>query len=33
MDGDAVFEIMSNTKVLTSLLLADMEVARRGLIR
>jgi len=25
MDGDAVFEIMSNTKVLTSLLLADME--------
>lgn len=24
MDGDAVFEIMSNTKVLTSLLLADM---------
>jgi D-alanyl-D-alanine-carboxypeptidase/D-alanyl-D-alanine-endopeptidase len=28
MDGDAVFEIMSNTKVLTSLLLADM--AARG---
>jgi serine-type D-Ala-D-Ala carboxypeptidase/endopeptidase len=25
MDGNAVFEIMSNTKVLTSLLLADME--------
>jgi serine-type D-Ala-D-Ala carboxypeptidase/endopeptidase len=25
MDGHAVFEIMSNTKVLTSLLLADME--------
>jgi CubicO group peptidase (beta-lactamase class C family) len=25
MDGDAVFEIMSNTKVFTSLLLADME--------
>jgi CubicO group peptidase (beta-lactamase class C family) len=25
MDGDAVFEIMSNTKVLTSLLLAHME--------
>lgn len=25
MDGDAVFEIMSNTKVLTSLLLADMH--------
>jgi serine-type D-Ala-D-Ala carboxypeptidase/endopeptidase len=25
LDGDAVFEIMSNTKVLTSLLLADME--------
>jgi serine-type D-Ala-D-Ala carboxypeptidase/endopeptidase len=25
MDGDAVFEIMSNTKVLTSLLLTDME--------
>src|SRR6187402_3480648 len=24
MDGDTVFEIMSNTKVLTSLLLADM---------
>lgn len=28
MDGDAVFEMMSNTKVLTSLLLADM--AARG---
>jgi len=28
LDGDAVFEIMSNTKVLTSLLLADM--AARG---
>jgi D-alanyl-D-alanine-carboxypeptidase/D-alanyl-D-alanine-endopeptidase len=25
MDGDAVFEVMSNTKVLTSLLLAEME--------
>jgi CubicO group peptidase (beta-lactamase class C family) len=25
LDGDAVFEIMSNTKVLTALLLADME--------